>query len=102
MDTTNDVTKIVIVLSDQDLSDYLDGNEGYMSAYQNELLKRIAMIYPGIRIEVQISMNALEDSTEVWTDPDYDPALEDECKQTVEDIKSDMANDLDDFLPEEA
>lgn len=52
-----------VILSEQDLSDFLEGNQVYMTAYANELNRRLVDYFGAAYVE--IDRNALSDSIDV-------------------------------------
>jgi hypothetical protein len=57
-----------VILSEQDLSDFLEGNQAYMTAYANELSRRLTDYFGAANVE--INSNALSDSIDVDGEPD--------------------------------
>jgi hypothetical protein len=62
------MAKATVILSEQDLSDFLDGNQTYMDAYANELTRRLTDHFDSAN--VCIDGNALSDKIDVDGEPD--------------------------------
>jgi len=86
----NKPANITIVLSEQDLSEFLEGNEAYMSAYADQLQKRAAAYYEAAAVTVDISANALTDTFDIDGEGD---------DGTIAHIMNEMVNDWD-WLPD--
>jgi hypothetical protein len=62
------MSNVNVVLSEQDLADFLDSNEEYMEAYRSELQRRLAEYYGSVSVE--IDANALTDKFDLPDDDD--------------------------------
>lgn len=82
--------KIVnVILSEQDLSEFLEGDEGYMEAYRAELARRLTEHFDDVNVE--IDSNYLVDSIDIDGEQDE--------RGFVNQIMNDMVSDWD-WLPE--
>ena len=82
------MSKATVVLSEQDLGDFLEGNQACMDAYATELGKRLTNYFG--EADVEISRNALTDKIDVDGEGD---------DGTVGQIMNRMVNDWS-WLPE--
>lgn len=78
------MSRATVVLSEQDLAEFLDGNEEYMDKYAEELASRLGDVFDSA--EVEISRNALSDEIDIDGEPD---------DGTVAEVMNQMGNDLD-------
>jgi hypothetical protein len=62
------MAKATVVLSEQDLSEFLEDNQAYMTAYADELNRRLIDYFGDA--EVVIDGNALSDKIDVDGEPD--------------------------------
>jgi hypothetical protein len=75
------MAKATVILSEQDLSDFLDGNQAYMTAYADELNRRLIDYFGDA--EVVIDNNALTDKKDV--DGDQSDEIDHIMNQMVSD-----------------
>ncbi len=61
------MTKYTVRLSEQDLGEFLDGNQEWMEQYRAELGRRLSQFGEA---DVEISRNALQDSLQIDGDGD--------------------------------
>lgn len=71
-----------VILSEQDLGDFLDGNQNWMEQYRAELERRLRKIG---RADVTISRNALNDRITVDGERDEDGVVTEVMNQMVND-----------------
>jgi hypothetical protein len=62
------MAKATVILSEQDLSEFLEDNQAYMAAYVDELNRRLIDYFGDA--EVVIDGNALSDKIDVDGEPD--------------------------------
>jgi hypothetical protein len=75
------MAKATVILSEQDLSDFLDGNQAHMTAYADELNRRLTDYFGDA--EVVIDNNALTDKKDV--DGDQSDEIDHIMNQMVSD-----------------
>lgn len=79
---------VTVILSEQDLGDFLEGNQDYMEAYRAELERRLTEYFSYASVE--IDSNALADKIDIDGEPD---------NGEVAHVMNQMVNDWD-WLPQ--
>ena len=77
------MSKATVILSEQDLRDFLEGNQEHMDAYVAELKRRLTEYFGSA--DVEIDRNALTDQKDVDGERDDN--------QTIDHIMNQMVND---------